>query len=118
MPHYESRCCEVDRVFSRKVEAMLKEKVLLAFSTSRINDGTNFKDNFGSTPSAINTRKKKLECWRVHVETIKSQQLKVKRAISKILKEIPKHMCGMELRFMPQMRYDVDSKQNKDFAMR
>ena len=45
--------------FQEKVEAMLKEKVLLALSTSKINDGTNFKDNVGSTPTANCTRKKK-----------------------------------------------------------
>ena len=92
---------------------MLKEKALLALSTSKINDGTNFKDNVGSTPTANCTRKKKLEHWGVHVETINSQQVKVKRAMSKILKAIPDHVCGIELRFMPQMSCDVDSKQKQ-----
>ena len=96
--------------FEKRVEETLKEKVLLALSTSKINDGTSFKD--GTTTTTTNcTRRKKLEHWGVHIETIKSKQVGVKRAVSQMLKEIPEEMCGMELRFMPQMRYDMDSKQ-------
>ena len=47
------------------------------------------------------------------METIKSKQVGVKRAVSQIIKEIPEEMHGMELRFMPQMRYDMDSKQKQ-----
>ena len=48
-----------------------------------------FKDNFGSKPS-IPCTKKKTKYWGVHIETVKSQQVKVKRAICRILaSEVP-----------------------------
>ena len=73
MPHNKSRHHTVDENVQEKIEKALKAKVLLAFSVSKINDGTNFKDNFGSTPTAPRVKKKKTDHWRVHVETIKSQ---------------------------------------------
>ena len=87
--------------FQDKVEKILQEKVLMALSVAKINDGTGFKDNFGSSLS-IPCPKKKTEYWGVHIETIKSHQVKVKRAICQILaSEVPVHMYGMELQFMP-----------------
>ena len=70
-----------------------------------------FKDNFGSKPSIVYA-KKKIEYWGVHIEIVKSQQVKVKRAICRILaSEVLAHIHGMELHFMPHVRYDVDSRQ-------
>ena len=44
--------------FQDKVEKILQEKVLIALSVAKINDGTGFKDNFGSSPSIPRTKKK------------------------------------------------------------
>ena len=83
----------------------------MALSVAKINNSTGFKDNFGNSLS-IPHPKKKTEYWGVHIETVKSHQVKVKRAICKILaSEVPVHMYGMELRFMLHMRYDMDSRQ-------
>ena len=90
--------------FVEKIEEKLDEKLLIALSISKINDGTNF------------SRKKKVEYQGVHVETIKSQQIKVKRALYEILKKIPAQIHDMELRFMLQMRHSIDSKQNNNCA--
>ena len=96
-----------------KVQKILQEKVLMALSVAKINDGTGFKDNSGKGPS-ISRPKKKTDYWGVHIETVKSHQVKVKRAICQILaSEVPAYMYGMELRFMPQMRYDMDSRQKQ-----
>ena len=45
----------------------------------------------------------------MHLEMIKSKQVGVKEAVSKIIKAIPEKMCGMELKFMLEMRHDIDS---------
>ena len=83
----------------------------MALSIAKINDGTGFKDNSGKGPS-VSHPKKKTDYQRVHIDTVKSHQVKVKRAICQILSsEVPAYMYGMELRFMPQMRYDMDSRQ-------
>ena len=96
-----------------KVQKILQEKVLMALSVAKINDGTGFKDNSGKSPS-FSRPKKKTDYWGVHIETVKSHQVKVKRAICQILaSEVPAYMYGMELRFMPQMRYDMDSRQKQ-----
>ena len=48
----------------------------------------------------------------VHVETIKSQQLYVKRALDKILaNHLRPERYGISLRLMPQIRYDMDTQQ-------
>ena len=44
----------------------------MALSVAKINNGTKFKDNFGSSPS-IHYAKKKTEYQGVHIETVKSQ---------------------------------------------
>ena len=49
----------------------------------------------------------------MHLETIKSKQVKVKRVISQILKEIPEEMHRMETLFMPQLRTGMDSMQKE-----
>ena len=49
----------------------------------------------------------------MRLETIKSKQVKVKRVISQMLKEIPEEMHGMEMHFMLQLRHDVDSMQKQ-----
>ena len=83
----------------------------MALSVGKINDGTGFKDNFGSKPSIPYT-KKKIEYWGVHIKMVKSQQVKVKRAICRILaSEIPEYMYRIELCFIPHMRYKMDSRQ-------
>ena len=99
--------------FEERAEKILNEKTLLALSLAKINDGTIFKDGVSNAAVANHTRKKKVEYWGMHLETIKSKKLGVKNAVSRIVKTIPEEMCGMELRFMPQMRYDVDSMQKQ-----
>ena len=59
--------------FKKKVEEKLKEKVLLALSLSKINDGTGFEDSTSTTATTSYTRKKKIEYWGMHLETIKSK---------------------------------------------
>lgn len=83
---------------------------MLAISVAKINDGTGFKDDSSNKQTSYRNKKKKVEYWGIHIETIKEQQVQVKRAISEILaKKIPSWMYGMELKFMPHMRYDIDS---------
>ena len=47
--------------FKKRVEDMLKEKVLLALSLSKINDGISFEDSTSTTAAISYTRKKKIE---------------------------------------------------------
>ena len=83
----------------------------MALSVAKINDSTGFKDNSGKGPS-VSRPKKKTDYWGVHIETVKSHQVKVKHAIYQILaSEVSAYMYGMELRFILQMRYDMDSRQ-------
>ena len=101
------------KFFQVKVGEILQEKVLMALSVAKINDGIGFQDNFGKSPF-IPCPKKKTEYWGVYIETMKSHQVKVKRVIYQILaSEVPVHMYGMELRFIPHMRYDIDSRQKQ-----
>ena len=95
--------------FEASAKHILNEKALLALSLAKVNDGTSFKDDASKKAASNHTRKKKVEYWGMHIEMIKSKQLKVKNAMSVIVKTIPKEMHGIELRFMPQMRYDMDS---------
>ena len=99
--------------FEERVEKILNEKVLLALSLAKINDGTSFKDGMSNAAVTNHTRKKKVEYWGMHLETMKSKQLGFKNAVSRIVKTIPEEMHGMELRFMPQMRCDIDSMQKQ-----
>lgn len=98
--------------FEKRVAEIMKEKVLLALSVSKINDGTSFKDS-ATTPATNYAKKKKIEPWGIHLETVKSKQVGVKRAVSQIVKKIPEEMHGMGIRFMPQMRYDMNSAQKQ-----
>ena len=96
------------------VEEMLQSKVLIAMSAAKINDGTGFKDDSVSKSSACRPKKKKGEHWGIHIETVKSHQVKVKRAMYYILAyKIPSWMHGMELRFTPHMKHDVDIRQKQ-----
>ena len=61
------------KFFEKRVEETLKEKILLASSLSKINDGTSFKDSTSATATISYTRKKKIECWGMHLEIIKSK---------------------------------------------
>ena len=100
-------------IFVEKVEEKLKEKVQLLLSVSKINYATNFKDSFRSIPLKNHAKKKKVECQRGRIETIKSQQVRVETKMCEIFKKIPVDMRSIELRFMSQMRYNVDSKQKQ-----
>ena len=94
-----------------KVEEILQTKVLLAISAAKINDGTGFSDNSQTKQNFQRNKKKKVEYWGIHVETTTEQQVPVKRAICEILAtKIPSWMYGMELKFMPIIRYDMDTK--------
>ena len=93
-----------------QVEEILETKVQLAISVSKINDGS-YNDNSKNKQTHNRNKKKKVEYWGVHLETTKEQQVPVKRAICEILaKRIPSWMHGMELKFMPVLRYNMDSK--------
>ena len=95
----------------KQVEEILKTKVLLAISAAKINDGTGYSDTSNNKQNFIRNKKKKVEYWGIHVETTKEQQVPVKRAICETLAtKIPSWMYGMELKFMPIIRYDMDSK--------
>ena len=103
--------------FTEWTEYLLKElkmklglNVMLVLIATMINDGTKFKDG-KSTRKKVFAPRKKVGNMGVHVETIKSQQLQFKRALEKILTKIPAKRYGMELRLMPQLRYDVDTRQ-------
>ena len=69
----------------KEVEEILKVKAMLAISAAKINDGTAFKDDFSSKQPVHKSKKKKVECCGVHVETAKDKQVQVKREISEIL---------------------------------
>ena len=82
----------------------------MTLSVAKINNSTWFKDTSGNGPS-ISHSKKKTDYWGVYIETVKSHQVKVKHTISQILaSKVPAYMYGMELWFMPKMRYDMDSR--------
>ena len=57
--------------------------------------------------------RKKGKNMGVCTETAKRQQLVVKRALEKILAKIPSEMHGIELRLMPQMRCNMDTRQKQ-----
>ena len=57
------------------------------------------------------TPRKKVGNMEVNVETIKFQQLQVKIALEKILTKILAERHGMDLRLMPQLRHDIDTRQ-------
>ena len=98
--------------FTKETNEILQTQVLLAISVAKINDGTAFKDDFSKKQPTHRNKKKKVEYWGIHVETTKDKQVQVKRAISVILAtKIPNWMHGMELKFIPHMRYDMTSIQ-------
>ena len=66
----KNRDQQMGKVLSSKVDKILKNKVLLALSASKINDSTNFKINFGRTSMKNCTRKKKVE-HEAYFKTIK-----------------------------------------------
>ena len=59
---------------------MPQTKELMALSVAKINDGTRFEDNLISIPPSYYPKKKKVEYWGMHVETMKSQQVKVEKS--------------------------------------
>ena len=96
------------------MEEILQSEVLLAILVAKLNDRTRFKDNLFSKPSSHCPMKKKVEYWGIHIETVKSEQVKIKRAIYYILAhKILSWIYGMELHFMPHIRYNMDSKQKQ-----
>ena len=98
----------------KETNEILQTQVLLAISVGKINDGTAFKDDFSNKQPAYRNKKKKAEYWGIHVETTKDRQVQVKRAIGVILAtKIPNWMYGMELKFIPHMRYDMTSAQKR-----
>jgi len=98
--------------FTKETNEILQTQVLLAISVAKINDGTAFKDDFGKKQPTCTNKKKKAECWGIHIETTTNNQVHVKRAIKVILAtKIPNWMHGMELKFIPQIKYDMTSIQ-------
>lgn len=96
--------------FQNQVEEILQTKVQLAISAARINDGTGFADDSTSKSSSLRTKRKKVNCWGAHIEIVKDQQVKVKRAIIHILAcNIPSWMHSMPLKFIPSIRHDMGS---------
>ena len=59
----------------QQVEEILQVKVMLAISVANINDGTGFKDDSSNKQTSYRNKKKKVEYWGIHIETIKEQQV-------------------------------------------
>ena len=76
-----------------------------------INDGTTFKDENSMRKKAFAPRKK-VGSMGMHTETIEAQELQVKISLEKILIKIPTKRYGMDLRLMPQLGCDMDTRQN------
>ena len=68
----------------KKINESVEGGALIALSVSKINNGKGFKDIFSSQPEHRNNNKK-FEHVGVCLETIKSKQVQVKRALRKIL---------------------------------
>ena len=64
--------------FQEHVEEILESRVLITLSVAKINNGIGFKDNSSNQLSSYQPKKKKVEYWRIHIETVKSQEVKVK----------------------------------------
>ena len=79
---------------------------MIALAVAKINDKTTFKDGC-SAKKKVFVPRKKVENMGGHAETIKSQQLQVKRVLDKILTKIPAERHGMELLLLLHLRYDM-----------
>ena len=97
---------------AKRFEEKLGAKVLFALIVTKINNGTAFKDRNSMKKKTFMLRKKD-ENMEVCTETIKSQQLVVKRVLEKILAKILAEMHGIELRLMLQMRHNIDTRQKQ-----
>ena len=78
--------------FKEQLKKIMQTEMLLALSVAKINNKTGFKDNSVSKPSFYHTKEKKVEYQGIHIETVESQQVKVKRAAYRILANVPKWM--------------------------
>ena len=88
----------------------MQTEVSLALSVAKINNETGFKDDSVSKLLFCCTKKKKEEFWGIHIETAKSQQVKVKRVTCRILANVLKWMRGVEIKFMSHLRHNMDTR--------
>ena len=94
----------------KELRKLMNQLLHFSLTISKINDGLGFKDKKRTPPGRTPTYSRGKENMAVHVETIKSQQLHVKRALDKVLATcIPPEKYGIGLRLMPQIRYDIDT---------
>lgn len=54
------------------MKKVIEFKVLIALFVAKINNGTGFKDNSSNQSSTYRSKKKKVEYWGIHIETVKS----------------------------------------------
>ena len=81
---------------------------MFALIATKINNRIMFKDDSKTTYQVYNL-KKGSENIGVHIETIKSQQVLLKRVLERVLVEILKKRYGVELKLMLQIRYVIES---------
>ena len=91
--------------------SILGGTVFFLLMMSKINYGTTFKyGNKVQFRTMLNI--KNIKNMGVHVETIKLQHVKVKRALEKVLSlKITKDRHVIDLMLVLQMRYDFETKQ-------
>ena len=76
----------------------------------KINDGNTSKEGDKEQGRSM-SRKRKKEGVKTHVEIIKDQQVGVKRALAKVVKNIPKDENGIELKVTLKIRLDFEIHQ-------
>ena len=99
--------------FSKQVKKIMQTEVSLALSVAKINNKTGFKDDSVSEPSFYRTKKKEVEFQEIYIETAKSQQVKIKRAMCRILANVLKWMHSIEIKFMLHLRCNMDTRQKQ-----
>ena len=98
----------------KELKVKLGPNVMLALTVAKIDDRTTFKDVTNMKKKEFSPRKKAGNMG-ASAKTIKSQKNQVKRALEKTLTKIPAERDEMELRLMPQLRRDIDTRQKTRF---
>ena len=73
---------------------------MFALTVTKVNDRTTFKDGNKMMRQVYNP-KKGSKNMSIHVETIKSKQVLVKRGLERVLAKVLKERYGVDLRLMP-----------------
>ena len=94
----------------QELRKIMSQPLYFALTISKINDGLGFQAKKRTPSGRASSYSKGKDNMAVHVETIKSQQLHMKRALDKVLATcIPPERYGIDLRLMPQIKYDMDT---------